>query len=160
MLRPPRSLARALAAVLLLPGFAAFAVPWLIRPRDASFDPLALPVLGLGVGLLLWCIRDFYVIGRGTLAPWAPPERLVVVGLYRYSRNPMYLAVLLVLSGWALAFRSTTLWIYAASLAVAFHLRVVHAEEPWLARTHGEAWSAYKFSVPRWLRAPWPGRRA
>lgn len=151
MPRPPRSFARALAAFLLLPGLVAFVVPWLLRPTDAPFDPLALPVLGLGVGLLLWCVRDFYVIGRGTLAPWAPPERLVVVGLYRYSRNPMYLAVLLVLCGWTLAFRSPTLGAYAAAVAVAFHLRVILGEEPWLARTHGDTWTAYKASVPRWL---------
>jgi protein-S-isoprenylcysteine O-methyltransferase Ste14 len=96
-------------------------------------------------------VRDFYVAGRGSLAPWAPPERLVVIGLYRLSRNPMYIAVLLVLVGWATMFASRTLWVCAALLAIAFHLRVVFGEEPWLARTHGAEWTTYRGRVPRWL---------
>jgi protein-S-isoprenylcysteine O-methyltransferase Ste14 len=63
----------------------------------------------------------------------------------------MYIAVLLILSGWALAFQSRGLWIYAACIAVAFHLRVILAEEPWLARTFGAEWLAYRGKVPRWL---------
>jgi protein-S-isoprenylcysteine O-methyltransferase Ste14 len=105
-------------------------------------------------------VRDFYVVGRGTLAPWEPPRRLVVVGLYRYSRNPMYLAVLLTLAGWSLAYHAAELWAYTAALAVAFHLRVVLAEEPYLARTHGERWGEYRAAVPRWLGPVPPRRRA
>jgi protein-S-isoprenylcysteine O-methyltransferase Ste14 len=101
--------------------------------------------------LLLWTVRDFYVAGRGTLAPWAPPTELVVVGLYRFSRNPMYIAVVLVLVGWAVGFRSWLLGAYAVAIAIGFHLRVVFGEEPWLARTHGEKWSRYQERVPRWL---------
>lgn len=63
----------------------------------------------------------------------------------------MYIAVLIVLCGWALMFSSRVLWIYAACVAVAFHLRVVFGEEPWLARTHGAAWTTYKAHVPRWI---------
>jgi protein-S-isoprenylcysteine O-methyltransferase Ste14 len=107
--------------------------------------------LSVGLVLLLWTVRDFYVAGRGTLAPWAPPKELVVVGLYRVSRNPMYIAVVLVLAGWAIGFRSRDLAIYAAVVAVCFHLRVVFGEEPWLARTHGEKWSRYVDQVPRWF---------
>lgn len=142
---------RALFAFLALPAVVAFAVPWLLRPRGASPGLAGLLPLALGTAALLWCVRDFYVIGRGSLAPWAPPERLVIVGLYRYSRNPMYVAVLLILAGWAIAFQSATLGIYAGLMAVGFHLRVVLAEEPWLARTHGDAWTAYRSRVPRWL---------
>jgi protein-S-isoprenylcysteine O-methyltransferase Ste14 len=105
--------------------------------------------------ILGWCVRDFYVLGKGTLAPWDPPKRLVVLGLYRYSRNPMYVGVLCIVIGWALGFRSQSLAIYAASLLVLFHLRVVFFEEPFLARTHGAEWDRYKASVRRWL-----GRRA
>ena len=101
--------------------------------------------------MLLWCVRDFYVAGRGTLAPWAPPSRLVVVGLYRFSRNPMYIAVSLVLLGWAIAFWSVPLLIYAGIVIGAFHLRVVFGEEPWLARRHGDEWERYRARVPRWL---------
>jgi protein-S-isoprenylcysteine O-methyltransferase Ste14 len=143
--------ARALAAFLALPGVVAFLIPWLIRPPDAEIDVGALPILGVGVILLLWCVRDFYVVGRGTLAPWAPPTRLVTVGLYRYSRNPMYVSVLLIVAGWALVLDSTALWIYAGVLAVAFQLRVVLGEEPFLAEVHGQEWATYKADVPRWF---------
>jgi protein-S-isoprenylcysteine O-methyltransferase Ste14 len=142
---------RALTAFLALPGIVAFVVPWLLRPRVGRVTAIGFLPIGLGTFLLLWCVRDFYVAGRGSLAPWAPPERLVIVGLYRYSRNPMYVAVVMILCGWALAFESRALWIYAAAVAVAFHLRVVFGEEPWLARTHGAEWTAYRARVPRWL---------
>ena len=147
----------ALAAFLAMPGTVAILVPWLLRPADAAFSAVGLVPLGLGLGLLLWCVRDFYMAGRGSLAPWAPPERLVVVGLYRVTRNPMYVAVLLMLVGWALAFGTPRLWIYASALAVAFHLRVVLGEEPWLDRRYGEQWAEYRASVPRWL-VSWGGR--
>lgn len=142
---------RALTAFLVLPGTFAFLVPWLLRPADARFRAVGLVPLGLGVVLLLWCVRDFYVSGRGSLAPWSPPTRLVRVGLYRLSRNPMYIAVVLILVGWAASFGSQRLWVYAAGVALAFHLSVVFGEEPWLARTYGQEWTAYRAGVPRWL---------
>lgn len=144
-------------AFLALPGTVAFAIPLLwLAPRDQSLEAMGIFPLTIGVILLLWCVRDFYVAGRGTLAPWAPPRELVVVGLYRFSRNPMYIAVVLVLLGWAVAFRSPLLTIYTLAIAIAFHLRVVFGEEPWLARTHGDRWFRYKHEVPRWFG--WPGR--
>jgi len=151
--KPPGGLFwRALVAFLALPGIVAFVVPlfWL-APRSRAFDMVALLPLSFGVALLLWTVRDFYVAGRGTLAPWAPPQELVVVGLYRVSRNPMYIAVVLVLAGWAIGFHSRALAIYAVAVAVAFHLRVVFGEEPWLARTHHEKWTRYQAQVPRWF---------
>jgi protein-S-isoprenylcysteine O-methyltransferase Ste14 len=63
----------------------------------------------------------------------------------------MYIAVLLILCGWALAYYSGGLWIYAVIIAIAFHLRVVFYEEPWLARTHGREWDEYRARVRRWL---------
>ena len=143
---------RALLAFLALPGVVAFAVPLLwLAPPARFFHAFGVVPLALGVFLLLWTVRDFYVAGRGTLAPWSPPQELVTVGLYRVSRNPMYVAVLLVLAGWAIGFRSWPLGIYALGVAVAFHLRVLLHEEPWLAKTHGEKWSSYKARVPRWF---------
>ena len=149
---------RALTAFLALPGMVAFVIPLMLRPTGEPFRLTAIPVLTLGTFLLLWCVRDFYVAGRGSLAPWAPPKHLVRVGLYRITRNPMYVAVLTILSGWALAFDSRTLWTYAGIVAVAFHLRVVLAEEPWLARSFGAEWTAYRDRVPRWIIRS-PGRR-
>ncbi len=146
--------ARAVFAFLACPGIVAIAIPlgWLwTSGRLVVAYPVGLALLAAGFAALLWCVRDFYVAGKGTLAPWAPPARLVVVGLYRYSRNPMYLAVLSVLLGWAVTFGSPGLLIYAAIVAAAFHLRVVLGEEPWLARTHGAEWADYRQRVPRWL---------
>jgi protein-S-isoprenylcysteine O-methyltransferase Ste14 len=151
MPRSGASFGQALAAFLILPGTVAFLVPWTLRPEGATFHAVAVPLLAIGLFLLLWCVRDFYVAGRGSLAPWAPPERLVVIGLYRWSRNPMYVAVLLILCGWALAFESGELWLYAGLVAIGFHLRVVLGEEPWLERIHGAEWNAYEARVPRWL---------
>lgn len=142
---------RAVLAFIALPVTVAFLVPLLLRGRGEP-APIGIPFLTVGTGLLLWCVRDFYVAGRGTLAPWAPPRHLVTVGLYRLTRNPMYVAVLLILCGWALTFPSPSLWVYTAGVAVAFHVRVVFFEEPWLARTHGAAWLAYRARVPRWMR--------
>jgi protein-S-isoprenylcysteine O-methyltransferase Ste14 len=149
--------ARAVLAFLALPGVVAILVPagWVWLCSNAKLvHPLGLAPMVLGFAALLWCVRDFYVSGKGTLAPWSPPTRLVVVGLYRYSRNPMYVAVTFMLVGWALSFGSRSLLIYAIVVVVAFHLRVVLAEEPWLSRTHGSEWEQYRRRVPRWLCSP------
>jgi protein-S-isoprenylcysteine O-methyltransferase Ste14 len=145
---------RALAAFLALPGVVAGALPLAIargdphvdRYRGASLVPLA-----LGAGCLIWCVRDFLVSGRGTLAPWDPPRALVTVGLYRFVRNPMYLAVLAIILGWALYFGSPWLALYLVTLAVGFHLRVLLHEEPWLRRQFGPDWDRYREAVPRWI---------
>lgn len=145
---------RALFAFVAMPGMVAFAIPaiWLGQAgRLHSAHTFGLVVLAAGTVGLVWCVRDFYVRGKGTLAPWSPPRSLVVVGLYRYSRNPMYVSVLLVLLGWAAAFASLGILIYSAILALAFHLRVVYGEEPFLAQQHGAAWQTYTEQVPRWL---------
>src|SRR5688572_7068634 len=153
-------LLRALLAFLTLPGLVAFVAPLLLvwpRVREGSFNALALLLLIPGITLLLWCVRDFFVAGKGTLAPWDPPRHLVSSGPYRFSRNPMYVGVSLILLGWAMAFGSSVLLLYALIVMVAFHLRVVFGEEPWLARTHERKWNGYRSRVPRWL---FPSRRA
>jgi protein-S-isoprenylcysteine O-methyltransferase Ste14 len=147
-------LIRALLAFLALPGVVAIAVPviWLVATSHTQLvQPLGLVPLVIGFLALIWCVRDFYVAGKGTLAPWAPPVRVVVVGLYRYTRNPMYVAVTLVLLGWAVSFWSRGLLIYCIAVAIAFHLRVLLGEEPWLARTHADEWDRYAKRVPRWF---------
>jgi protein-S-isoprenylcysteine O-methyltransferase Ste14 len=146
--------AKALLAFLALPGVVAFAIPiyWLLTTGHTQLaQPLGLIPLVAGCIALLWCVRDFYVRGKGTLAPWSPPANLVVVGLYRYTRNPMYVAVTLILLGWAVSFEVPGIYMYALVVAVAFHLRVVLGEEPWLARTHGAQWREYAHRVPRWF---------
>lgn len=151
---------RALLAFLVLPGVVAFIVPpvlALIDPwRTGVFLPGALVML-LGVVLLLWCVRDFYVSGKGTLAPWDPPTKLVVVGLYRHTRNPMYVAVITLLIGWCVLLTSPVLLLYALILAIAFHIRVVTNEEPWLESRFGTEWRQYRAEVSRWIPrlTPW-----
>jgi len=150
-------LIRALIAFLALPGMVAGLVPLLIVGKEshlAQTAPYGIALLFIGFLLLLWCVRDFYVSGKGTLAPWDPPKRLVLVGLYRYVRNPMYVAVLTLVAGWSLAFGSVWLGLYLCLLAVAFHLRVLRYEEPWLSRQFGADWEAYSKAVPRWLPRP------
>jgi protein-S-isoprenylcysteine O-methyltransferase Ste14 len=145
---------RAVLAFIALPGMVAFVVPLVWLGPDSSgnaFDTAGLALLAAGTVLLLWCVWEFYRAGRGTLAPWSPPQHLVVTGLYRFSRNPMYIAVALILWGWALGFHSRLLAVYALAVMLAFHLRVVLGEEPWLARVHGVAWARYRARVPRWF---------
>ena len=150
---------RALAAFLALPGLIAFAVPLLIAwpaPRDvASLHAIALLPLLAGIALLLWCVREFYVAGKGTLAPWDPPRHLVTSGPYRVSRNPMYIAVTLILVGWAIGYGLWSLWLYLVIVMAAFALRVRFGEEPWLADRHYEPWRRYAARTPRWLFRSW-----
>lgn len=148
---------RALAAFLALPGVVAYAAPALIAWPVTIVRPSGVVLMALSTILLLWCARDFHVAGRGTLAPWDPPRTLVTTGAYRWSRNPMYVAVGLLLAGWALATASTMLWLYALAVMVAFQLRVVLHEEPRLADAHRTTWPRYRNTVPRWM---FPSRRA
>ena len=142
--------ARALLAFLAMPGVVAFVIPiGLLRPRDGVFRMDGLSIVVLGSLILVWCVRDFYVAGKGTLAPWSPPRQLVTTGLYRVSRNPMYVGVVIILIGWAVVYQSRAHLIYAAFISLAFYVRVVRSEEPWLARTHGDAWHAYRTRVSR-----------
>ncbi len=145
---------RALFAFLAMPGMVAFALPgiWVRRSGQAAVaHAWGLLILIAGTLGLLWCVRDFYVKGKGTLAPWSPTQHLVIVGLYRYTRNPMYVCVLVILLGWAAAFASAGLAAYALGIALAFEWRVIYGEEPYLARAHGAEWTAYARQVPRWL---------
>jgi len=101
--------------------------------------------------ILLWCVRDFYTLGKGTLAPWDPPKKLVIAGLYRFMRNPMYVGVLCWVAGWSVIAGSPLLAGYTGLLAIGFHMRVIFYEEPTLARQFGSDWTRYRTSVNRWL---------
>lgn len=106
--------------------------------------------MALGVGVYLWCAWDFVFTGRGTPAPIDPPKVLVATGLYRFVRNPMYIAVGLVLGGEAILFQSYNLVVYALLAWLACHLFVVFYEEPTLKKKYGAAYEAYCQAVPRW----------
>ena len=151
---------RAVLAVALLPGIFVAILPWMIAAHDPSrgdgYD-FGTILLGAGIGVYILCVRDFLVTGRGTLAPWDPPRRLVVVGLYNYVRNPMYIGALLMLLGTAICTGSTLVLAYAAIAAVAIHLRVVYFEERALEGQFPDDWAAYSARVSRWLPR-WPPR--
>ena len=115
-----------------------------------------LQVLGLlaavfGASILLRCIWEFMVTGRGTLAPVDPPTQLVVRGLYRYVRNPMYLGAFIMLLGEAALFESLALLQYAVAWFVIINLIVLFREEPVLRRRFGDSYDRYVRSVHRWL---------
>lgn len=145
---------RALLAFLILPVVIGGLFPWLLlgnygwRMRGSI---LGWPILLFGLGILMWCVRDFYAIGKGTLAPWDPPKKLVMVGLYRFIRNPMYVGVLGWVAGWSLLVGSPILAAYTGILAIGFHLRVLFYEEPTLAQKFGYEWTEYRATVNRWL---------
>jgi protein-S-isoprenylcysteine O-methyltransferase Ste14 len=146
---------RSLVFFLLLPGTIGYALPIWIgaatgRPPGA-LRWLGLAPLGAGSAVLLWCVRDFAVRGRGTLAPVDPPRELVAAGLYRWVRNPMYLGVLTALLGHALLFGSVQVLVYAAVVSCGFQLFVLFYEEPALTQRFGESYRRYCASVPRWI---------
>ncbi|HIG65814.1 MAG TPA: isoprenylcysteine carboxylmethyltransferase family protein [Methyloprofundus sp.] len=145
---------RALLAFLMVPVVVAGIVPFTIALYDPfkSTGSLAgiLP-LAIGMAILLWCVRDFYISGKGTLAPWDPPNNLVTVGLYRFVRNPMYVGVILILSGWAILTGSPIVAGFSLFMSTAFFFRVKMHEEPWAERIFAAEWQNYKDNVPRWL---------
>lgn len=143
----------------VVPGTVTVLVPyWLLSSRSAP-PPMNIgwvrfvglvPIL-LGISIYLWCAWDFTFAGRGTPAPIDPPKELVMRGLYRYSRNPMYVGVLSVLLGEALVLRSQRLFEYTAVVFGFFYLFVLLYEEPILRQKFGESYQAYCRAVPRWL---------
>ena len=162
-MRSARAL-RAVTALLVLPGVVAGLCPAFLVAADlhhGSGSPFGWALIVAGVVLLLWCAGDFFVSGKGTLAPWDPPKRLVIVGLYRLVRNPMYLAVLILLAGWIVVSGSWLVMWYTVVIALGFHLRVVWHEEAWLRRQFGAEWADYSGSVRRWIPRfrPWRGGR-
>ena len=140
---------------LIVPGTAAVYVPLLLArsrpPASGIVFLLALFLLALGGVIYAWCVWDFAAFGRGTPAPIDAPKKLVVRGLYRYTRNPIYVGVLTVLVGWAVMFRATTLLVYALCVGICFHLFVVLYEERRLGQQFGAEYPDYCEKVGRWL---------
>ena len=152
---------RHLLAIGLLPGMVAGVIPALILAGDelASWPLIALggAALALGLTLIVQTVALFATVGKGTLAPWDPTERLVVRGPYRRVRNPMISGVLCVLLGEALLFGSPGV---LAWFAFVFALNAVYfplIEEPDLQQRFGADYEAYRAAVPRWLPRlrPW-----
>lgn len=162
-----RSVAAAGSALffLLAPGSVALLVPWALTRFDVR-EPLpywlllrvagVLP-LAAGAVVLVNSFVRFVVDGLGTPAPVAPPTRLVISGLYRYVRNPMYVALCAVVLGEALVLGRPILLIYGVALWAVFAAFVRWYEEPGLRRRFGAEYDAYVRAVPAWLPClrPW-----
>ena len=149
---------RSIVWAIVLPGCVAGYLPW--RFFGLGFvvidvrNPLhwaGLVLIGLGTALLGACIFEFARTGRGTLAPVDPPRVLVVRGLYRYVRNPMYLSVTLIVWGEILLTRSVALIAYWLAWFVAANLFVHGYEEPALRRQFGPDYDRYAAKVGRWM---------
>jgi protein-S-isoprenylcysteine O-methyltransferase Ste14 len=148
-------------APLVLAGF----VPWSVTQwefRPAFFGVDLTRILGgllilAGVPGVVDSFARFALEGLGTPAPVAPPQNLVVTGLYRYVRNPIYVAVVAVILGQALLFGDWRLLWYGALLWLFFHVWVVAIEEPTLKQTFGTEYESFRTNVPRWIPrlTPW-----
>jgi protein-S-isoprenylcysteine O-methyltransferase Ste14 len=151
---------RAAVFLVAVPGTVLLYAPLGIAAAGfISPDPTAvlraLAVLAWSVGLAVsaWVVVALATRGKGTPAPNAPTTELVHSGLYRYSRNPMYVGALLIALGYALWFQSLALVTYWFAVLLFFHMVIVVYEEPSLERRFGQAWTAYRRRVPRWLIA-------
>jgi protein-S-isoprenylcysteine O-methyltransferase Ste14 len=149
------------------PGVVAGLMPWLLTDRyrmPLSSVPGFVPVGGIMVvaaaAILLHAFARFALEGMGTPAPVAPTEKLVVGGIYRHVRNPMYVAVLSIIFGQALIFSSWAVLAYGLVGAAAMVSFVKLYEEPTLAGRYGAEYEAYRRAVPGWLPriTPWRGR--
>lgn len=150
---------KSLLFVAVAPGAVLYLIPYLLVSSGWDLHPLNLglfrflgfPLVGAGSAGLLWCAWNFATVGRGTPAPIDPPRELVIHGLYRYVRNPMYVSGGIVLLGETLCFQSVTPSAYLLLFWLAAHLLVVFYEEPHLKQTFGPAYEAYCRAVPRWI---------
>ncbi len=159
-------------AIVLLPAAATVYVPvamlWLLADVPGALSPaepgqfrfwIAMAMAVDGLVFAAWTMKLFDRDGRGTPAPWAPPEQLVVTGPYRHVRNPMNAGMILIIAAEALFFGS---WHLAGWMGVFFMVCAIYFplhEEPGLERRFGEAYLLYKANVPRWIPRlrPWEG---
>ena len=156
-----------LVFLVVAPGVVAGLVPWWLTGWESTDPPWPLRIVGAlllvaAVLVLLQAFARFVTEGLGTPSPTAPTERLVVGGLYRYVRNPMYLAVAATIVGQALLLGQWILLAYAAAFLVTVASFVHWYEEPTLHGRYGAEYDAYRSAVPGWWprRRPWqPGAR-
>ena len=162
------AIAGSTAFFIAAPGVVAGLVPWLLSDHYRlpwSTVPGFVPVGGVlivaAAAVLLHAFARFALEGLGTPAPVAPTEKLVIGGIYRHVRNPMYVAVLSIILGHALLFSSWTLVAYAVIGAVVMGSFVRFYEEPTLARRYGADYETYRRNVPGWLPrlTPWRGEQ-
>ncbi|RWM31020.1 isoprenylcysteine carboxylmethyltransferase family protein [Mesorhizobium sp.] len=152
--------------LIAAPGVVAGLIPWLLTDHYRmplsmvpGFVPLGWILVIGAAGILLHAFARFALEGLGTPAPVAPTEKLVVGGIYRHVRNPMYVAVLSIILGQALIFSSWAVFVYGLIAAAAMISFVKIYEEPTLARRYGAEYETYRRAVPGWLPriTPWRG---
>jgi protein-S-isoprenylcysteine O-methyltransferase Ste14 len=147
---------------VLVPGMVGLWAPYSLRKSAENHTILPLlqtlaggALLLVGVSIYLWCAWDFAVKGLGTPAPIDAPKNLVVQGLYRFTRNPMYVGVAAMILGQAIFWSSLAITIYLCVVVAFFNLFVLFYEEPTLRHQFGAQYEEYCRAVPRWiLRLP------
>lgn len=161
--RPRQALVGSTVFFFAVPGVVAGALPWVIGSSAGSPSGWPMRTVGLalaaaGVALLVVCFAGF-VAARGTPAPVAPTEQLVVEGPYRYVRNPMYVAVLTIVLGQTLWHASLWLVLYGGLAWAVMAAFVRLYEEPALRARFGSDYAIYRSAVPAWIPRvrPWPG---
>ena len=153
-------LLRNLFFTILQPGLVAALIPYWITGEKVKkifstpfqvFQYIGILLLLIGLVIMFDCIIRFAVLGRGTLSPADPTKKLVIQGLYRFSRNPMYVGVMMILMGEVVFSQSSDLLIYLLCIFIAFNLFVVLVEEPRLRKDFGEDYIKYCQKVNRWV---------
>jgi len=153
-------LLRNLFFTILQPGLVVGLFPYLIVKEVSTelfnsslnlFQCAAIIMFASGLFILLSCIFRFASEGRGTLSPADPTKKLVINGLYKYSRNPMYIGVILMLIAEAVFFLSNSLWFYLTIVFIAFNLFILLHEEPRLRKDFGQEYLEYCKKVRRWI---------
>jgi protein-S-isoprenylcysteine O-methyltransferase Ste14 len=159
VLRRLAAIAGSAIFLVIAPGFVAGLVPWWISHWRLEPPFFGTPLFRIAGGLLaavgsiglLDCFVRFAVQGLGTPAPVFPTRHLVVKGLYRYVRNPMYVAVVSTILGQALIFGSFGLLVYGGFVWLVLHLFVLYYEEPTLKANFGSEYKSYRAEVPCWI---------
>ncbi len=151
---------RNLLFTILQPGIVAGLVPYLLYKGNAgelcsrnlsAWQWMGLLLFLIGLVIMFHCIVSFALDGLGTISPVDPTKKLVVSGFYKYSRNPMYIGVMLILAGESILFRSAEIGRYAFSVFIAFNLFIMLIEEPRLKKDFGDEYEAYRKRVRRWI---------
>lgn len=152
------SLIKHIRDILILPFTMAVIVPYLCyNAEQALFPPgIGWKILGVilmlgGLSLFSWTVHLFRTIGKGTLAPWTPTQKLVIRGPYQYCRNPMITGVFFILLGEVLFLNSTNILVVAATFFLVNTVYFILKEEPDLHKRFGKDYEDYKQHVPRWV---------
>jgi protein-S-isoprenylcysteine O-methyltransferase Ste14 len=138
-------------------GLFTFYIPYLLVKKDLHafdlgvFSYLAIPLWIMGALIIVWCSVDMVRKGRGTPAHLDPPKQLIINGLYRYVRNPIYLGALMFQFGYVLWFGSGLMIVYFLFFVLAYQILIVLIEEPILRHMFGERYQDYCRQVPRWI---------